>query len=257
MASGIDNSIACLIIDILTLLIRITPANSMTAILLPSREKQTGFTLIELLMGIAILGVLAAITFGVFQGVKDSQNRTRAKAELSVLSQALERFKSKYGDYPWTPVGSDPSNSDPASQMMVAKQNSALLLNALMGWGRFDLTGSSANFDPNLRGAVLIDVSKLSVRQIGSDLDYVEYPVGSTSAPSGFYLVDPMGNPYVYLNGKAATLSAWENFSYILYSKGIDQVDSVAGLNLSTGIVTSDDIYRYNEQNADNLYAGE
>jgi len=229
----------------------------MTAISFPSREKQTGFTLIELLMGIAILGVLAAITFGVFQGVKDTQNRTRAKAELSVLAQALERFKSKYEDYPWTAVGSDPSNSDPAGQMMVAKENSAILLNALMGWGRFDLTGSTPNFDPDMEGVALIDVSKFTVRQIGSDLDYVDYPVGGTSAPSGYYLVDPMGNPYVYLNGKAATLSAWENFSYILYSKGSDRVDSVAGLNLATGIAINDEIYRYNEQNADNLYAGE
>jgi prepilin-type N-terminal cleavage/methylation domain-containing protein len=229
----------------------------MPAIPFTSRDKQTGFTLVELLMVIAILGVLAAITFGVLQAVKDTQNRTIAKAELAVLAQALERFKSKYGDYPWTAVGSDPSNSDPTNQMMVAKENSALLLNALMGWGRFDLTGSAPNFDPNLKGVALIDVSKFAVRQIGSDLDYVDYPVGGTSAPFGFYLVDPMGNPYVYLNGKTATLSAWENFSYILYSKGSDRVDSVAGLNLETGIATGDDIYRYNEQNADNLYAGE
>ncbi|MGB0419183.1 MAG: type II secretion system protein, partial [Opitutales bacterium] len=109
----------------------------MPAITKSSRENKAAFTLIELLMGIAILGVLAAITFGVFQGVKDWQNRARAKAELSVLSQALERFKSKYGDYPWTAVGSDPSNFDPNNQMMVAKENSARLLNALMGWGRF------------------------------------------------------------------------------------------------------------------------
>ena len=31
---------------------------------------------------------------------------------------------------------------DPNNQMMVAKENSARLLNALMGWGRFDLTGA-------------------------------------------------------------------------------------------------------------------
>ena len=229
----------------------------MTAILLPSREKQTGFTLIELLMGIAILGVLAAITFGVFQGVKDSQNRTRAKAELSVLSQALERFKSKYGDYPWTPVGSDPSNQDPASQMKVAKQNSALLLNALMGWGRFDLTGGSANFDPNLKGAALIDVSKLSVRQIGSDLDYVDYPVDTSRTPDGYYLVDPIGNPYVYLYSQDANRTRWENFGYVLYFKGNDQVDSIEGFDRFSGIATVEDDYRYHTKNADNLYAGE
>ena len=229
----------------------------MPAISFPSREKQTGFTLIELLMGIAILGVLAAITFGVFQGVKDTQNRTRAKAELSVLAQALERFKSKYGDYPWTAVGSDPSNSDPASQMMVAKENSALLLNALMGWGRFDLTGSAPNFDPDLKGAALIDVSKFTVRQIGSDLDYVDYPTDQSRAPDGYYVVDPMGNPYVYLYGQDANRTRWENFGYVLYSKGDDQVDSIEGFDRFSGIATAEDDYRYHAKNADNLYVGE
>jgi prepilin-type N-terminal cleavage/methylation domain-containing protein len=229
----------------------------MPAITISSRENKTAFTLIELLMGIAILGVLAAITFGVFQGVKDSQNRARAKAELSVLSQALERFKSKYGDYPWTAVGSDPSNLDPADNMTVAKNNSAMLLNALMGWGRFDISGVSPVFDPNLKGDALIDVSKFTVREIDSDLNFVDYPANSSQAPSGYYLSDPMGNPYVYLYGKSASLSGWDNFSYILYSKGSDGVDSVVGLDIATGIAKSDDIYRYNVQNADNLYVGE
>ena len=229
----------------------------MHAIMIPSREKKTGFSLIELLMVLAVLGVLAAITFGIFRGVRDSQSRTRAKAELAVLAQALEHFKSKYGDYPWTAVGSDPSNLDPADNMVVAKENSARLLNALMGWGRFDLTGSAPNFDPNMEGVALIDVSKLTVRKIGSDLDYVDYPANPSEAPSGYYLSDPMGNPYVYLYGKSASLSSWDNFSYILYSKGSDGVDSVVGLDITTGITESGDMYRYNEQNADNLYVGE
>ena len=230
---------------------------SMPAITISSRENKAAFTLIELLMGIAILGVLAAITFGVFQGVKDSQNRARAKAELSVLSQALERFKSKYGDYPWTAVGSDPSNFDPNNQMMVAKENSARLLNALMGWGRFDLTGGAPEFDTDMEGVALIDVSKLTVRKIGSDLDYVDYPADPTRAPSGYYLVDPMGNPYVYLYGQDRNRSRWENFSYVLYSKGNDEVDSIEGFDRFSGIAVAENDYRYHAKNADNIYVGE
>ena len=205
---------------------------SMPAITISSRENKAAFTLIELLMGIAILGVLAAITFGVFQGVKDSQNRARAKAELSVLSQALERFKSKYGDYPWTAVGSDPSNFDPADQMMVAKNNSARLLNALMGWGRFDITWRLSDFDPDMEGVALIDVSKFTVRKIDSDLDYVDYPL----IRHEFHLVITLSirweiPTFIYMERlESFTL---DNFSYILYSKGNDEVDSIVGLDIA------------------------
>lgn len=205
----------------------------------------------------AVLGVLAGITFGIFQGVKDSQNRTRAKAELSVLSQALERFKSKYGDYPWTAVGSDPSNLDSADNMTVAKENSAILLNALMGWGRFDLKGSAPDFDPNMEGVPLIDVSKLTVRKIGSDLDFVDFPANPSQAPSGYYLSDPMGNPYVYLYGQDTNRSRWENFGYVLYSKGNDEVDSIEGFDRFSGLALAENDYRYHAKNADNIYVGE
>lgn len=238
-------------------LLNIPPAYSMIAFKPPPREKQFGFTFIELMMGITVLVVLAAISFGVFQGVQNAQFRTQTKAELAVFAQALERYKSKYGDYPWTPAGLDPSNLDPTNEMQVAMENSALLLNALMGWGHFDLSGSTPGFDPNLRGAALIDVSQLTVRQIGSDLEAVDYPADASAVPAGYYLADPMGNPYVYLYGRTTSLSAWENFAYVLYSKGVDGVDSVSGFNLSTGLAEDEQTYRYNVQNADNIYAEE
>ena len=68
-----------------------------------------GFTLIELLMVIAIILVLAGITFGVSRGVYNAQARAGAKADLAAIAQGLEQFKSVFGDYPIT---DNPATSD-------------------------------------------------------------------------------------------------------------------------------------------------
>ena len=75
-----------------------------------ARSSNRGFTLIELLVVIAIIMVLAGITFGISRGVQNAQARTRAKAELAVLSQGIEQFKLRYGDYPWHDSGGSDTN---------------------------------------------------------------------------------------------------------------------------------------------------
>ena len=94
-------------------------------------SKPKGFTLIELLMVIAIILILAGITFGVSRGAQNAQARTKAKAELAVISQSLEQYKSVNGDYPWV-TGIDG----------VARAKD--LAKALMGWKEFSRSGTSA-----------------------------------------------------------------------------------------------------------------
>ena len=65
---------------------------SMPAITISSRENKTAFTLIELLMVIAILGVLAAIIFGVFQGVKDSQKPGEGEGRVERIISSFRAF---------------------------------------------------------------------------------------------------------------------------------------------------------------------
>jgi prepilin-type N-terminal cleavage/methylation domain-containing protein len=58
------------------------------------------FTLIELLVVISIMGILAAFTIPVLTGVKRTQYRNTARAELEQIATALERYKAAYGAYP-------------------------------------------------------------------------------------------------------------------------------------------------------------
>ena len=59
-----------------------------------------GFTLVELLVVIAIIGILVAMLIpAVSVAIKSAKTSTIA-AELNQLAQAIENYKSKYGEYP-------------------------------------------------------------------------------------------------------------------------------------------------------------
>ena len=78
---------------------------------LPSAEviqhARRGFTLIELLMVFAVIAILAAITFGISSGVRNTQGKAKAKGELAMISQALDSFKMTHADFPWAAADKD------------------------------------------------------------------------------------------------------------------------------------------------------
>lgn len=59
-----------------------------------------GFTLLEILAALVLLAVLSGSVLGLAVGVRERADGMRAKAELAVLAQALEVWRSEYGDYP-------------------------------------------------------------------------------------------------------------------------------------------------------------
>jgi prepilin-type N-terminal cleavage/methylation domain-containing protein len=201
------------------------------------RSKQQGFTLIELLVVISIIMVLAGITFGISRGVQNAQARARAKADLAVLAQALEQFKSDYGDYPWAMNGG--SNEGNGKRLLFA-------LAGGLAWypdggvptdmkSRVDFTPAKA------LGKSYIDLTQFSLSDSDFDTAY-----GSAEV---IYAMDPWGNPYVYNYLTAATKSDWDKFGYVLYSMGPDGTH-VAVTNEGEQDQTA-------SANVDNIYAGQ
>ena len=63
-----------------------------------AKTKRLGFTLAELLVAIAILGILAAITFPVFRAAVDAAKRTVCINNYSQIGKALLLYQGDYDD---------------------------------------------------------------------------------------------------------------------------------------------------------------
>ena len=169
-----------------------------------ARSSNRGFTLIELLVVIAIIMVLAGITFGISRGVQNAQARTRAKAELAVLSQGIEQFKLRYGDYPWHKQGE-------------ADTNKALLyaLTGRLVMERNEISG-------DLEVTIIESQSNNLVLKRPKFIDDTKFSVNEDSSGNSIELLDPWGNPYIYWYKWSDNPGKWEVFGYHLYSTGVN-----------------------------------
>lgn len=210
----------------------------MSSPLIPrGRGAYQAFTLIELLAVIAIIGVLAGITFGVVDGVRKRAAISRAKSELAILAQALEGYKRQYGDYPMVQASVE-SNEDatviPASPLVTDR--AYFLYQALAGYmgpTRIPLQRevSMGGAMRNKYGKSFIDSSKFTLeRRANTDAPagerYRPEPAAIGTNDPRFInaLLDPWGNRYLYYYKDRSSPASWKNPSYVLLSAGPDGV---------------------------------
>ena len=70
---------------------------------IPARRAQRGFTLVELMITVAIIGILAAVAYPVYNSSVRKSRRADAKTALVDLAQREERFMSTGNKYSKTP----------------------------------------------------------------------------------------------------------------------------------------------------------
>jgi prepilin-type N-terminal cleavage/methylation domain-containing protein len=229
------------------------------------------FTLIELLTVIAIIGILAAITFGVVRGVGEQSKRNVATSELAVVSNGLEAYRHHFGDYPWVGNDTAPAQLNPgASGFSPAAGDRAYnLFRALAG--RLAPKRNTSNNGGIVQrqidkdgtmvdkyGKSFIDITLFTLeREDEGDppngVNALPEPNANPTGPDPDFanaLLDPWGNRYLYFYKDQTTNASarlWKASAYVLYSAGPDglaDAPSSAGvLPPATGI------------NADNIYA--
>lgn len=118
----------------------------------PHRSHLSGFTLLELLTVIAIIAILAGLVLGVGRRATESGSAARAKAELAVLSVALEDYQRLCGDFPQTSDGAQ------LLQSLIGRRgphDEIITVRSLIEITRFTTEGA---LDPSVNSsAVLVD----------------------------------------------------------------------------------------------------
>lgn len=146
------------------------------------QRSAVAFTLVELLTVLAIIAVLAALSFGSgAQALRERSLRERARADLAALSAGLEAFRRHNGSYPQTDRPEE-------------------FLGALLGGRAADNT-------------VLVSRGRRFVDGAGLVLE-----LGRSDDPANRVL-DPWGRPYRYTYTPGPS---WRSPGYLLYSCGPD-----------------------------------
>jgi prepilin-type N-terminal cleavage/methylation domain-containing protein len=148
-----------------------------------SWRRSAGFTLIEMLAVIALIAVLSGAVFGLAVGAHERAAVARAKAELAVLAQSVEAWRSQYGDYP---ASADPEEFYESLTGRRGPQSGVL--------------------DPP--GRTFIETGRFTLRA----------PDGTSA---GNVLLDPWGQPYHYVRF-SRQLGGNLTPGYVLFSGGPD-----------------------------------
>lgn len=181
----------------------------------PMRRAQTSaFTLIELLVVMAIIALLAALSFGGFSYAMQASYRNRTTATLSAISSGLEQYKEKFGEYP---EAKDITTKGGSGNLRIG--GAMMLYQALTGDGSDQIKLTAAGTASN---GIIEDVDRPNV--INGDFVPIKDNNGTwksklnatyVSSTSQFMLVDGFGQPFLYEKGGSTDAV---NVTYDLWS---------------------------------------
>ena len=66
----------------------------------PEKDKESGFTLVEVLVTLVIIGLLTAVVVANVAPTLGKSSVQKAKTDIAVLTQSLDRYYLDYYDYP-------------------------------------------------------------------------------------------------------------------------------------------------------------
>lgn len=183
----------------------------------PARRAQApAFTLIELLVVMAIIALLAALSFGGFSYAMQASLRNRTVGTLSALSASLEQYKEKFGEYP------DPANPATLGGSGNMRIGGAMMLyQAITGDGSDQIKLATSVVTKPSDG-IVDDTERPNV--INGDFVPIKDNNGTwksklnaafVSSSNQFMLIDGFGNPFLYEKGGSADAI---NVTYDLWS---------------------------------------
>ncbi len=172
-------------------------------------KRAAGFSLVEVLVALAVVAILAGLIIGLAGSIGQRSAAARTEGELAALAQALERFRSLHGDYPWVTGGEGYHD----------------LYAALTGAA--DVRGRPFPAVEGVRKRQhFVDLARFAVGRLDSTEPVTPVPVyagDEVSLLDGDYtrhfFMDPWGSPYIYLY-RTGPDDSWEHGGFVLLSLG-------------------------------------